>query len=176
MTTSAPLDSVGLVQGYDVYWPDYIAEDGDIGHVKEALTRAAYEKRRFDKDCGLYKLYINLNAPDAVLEKDFKKCLKDIRVRADKEKQIANPQKLLEKILNAQVVPYLDLTLWGRQNKINFTDNLIGNWLYPDELGIDTKERIRQTTRPLADKAISNRFSIALRLIREQDLSHFKPI
>lgn len=161
------LSSVGLVKGYDASWPYFVGEYQNNNDIKTSIEKLRYENRKFDEQCGLYKLWVNLNAPDKLLEEDFKKCLKQLREKKDEDDQMKNPKKLLSKLLDHHVVPFIDIALWARQSNIKLKDAVVGNWLYPDNFEIDITGKIRQTTRILAGIAMSNRLSIALRFEKE---------
>lgn len=166
--------SIDLVSGYEQSWPIFFGNDESLADIKKAVMDSQFNERKGERDSGLYKLFINLNASDASILKDFSRLLKGMRqMEAEDEnnmkKQIKSPSKLIKSFVTNQVIPYIDLKLWARYNKEEIVDHVIADWLYPNEIEIGVVERIRKTTRPLANKAISNRSAIALRFAPEQD-------
>lgn len=125
----------------------------------------------FDKgDNGNAKVKIDLYATDAKIKKDFDQWLKHIRKATDYydnipvKKSIA---KLAKKELYTQedfdrwikygVIPYIDLMLVADIEYKVITQVQLGNLIFPDEPNVDTLERIRQVTKPLAEQLLKNK-------------------
>ena len=110
-------------------------------------------------------LIVDLNAADKQIIDDFQSWLKVIRellnVKAPKTTFSENKFK---QWTNSRVLPYIDLSLWSRAENVWIKDKLYGDILFPEEIDIDTTERIRKTTRPLARRLLTGTTLAALQL------------
>jgi hypothetical protein len=123
-------------------------------HEKSVYLKL-YSHEEFNKESKPHNfayLSVDLHAAEEQIIEDFKKCLKNIR------KNMQHPT--VKKIFSSKdfnqwheykILPYLDLTIWGTFSGQKFTQALIGNALFHDEVELDTTERIRRTTKPKAD-------------------------
>jgi hypothetical protein len=95
---------------------------------------------------------VNLYATDEHIIEDFKVWLANARSKLNKKsaKKIFSMADFNEWD-EYKILPYLDLKSWGLFSGCHLTQAMIGNALFPDELDIDTTERIRRTTKKKAD-------------------------
>ena len=53
------------------------------------------------------------------------------------------------------VLPYLDLIIWSYQKGVTIRQHTIGNAIFPDEIETDVTEKIRKTTKLLAEQLMT---------------------
>lgn len=100
---------------------------------------------------------INLNATDEQINIEFSRWLAGRRKAAS----IQSPKKLFTKAdfdywILYGVIPYLDLMLIAKIEGKKITQNKMANLIFPTEYNIDTTGRIRDTTKPEAERLITN--------------------
>ena len=113
---------------------------------------------------GMANLSVDLGVPDKILMRQFKSFLGEARKVLDYKESPSMRDQTPARILEARVIPYLDLSTWFNTESLTIPDHVIGNWLFPDDM-IDVAEKIRKTTRPLAKRAISEGFVNSLAAI-----------
>lgn len=115
-------------------------------------------------------LTVDINASDQQLKNDFEEWLKDFRqtTKYEAEKKSIAPNAL-RKWAKHKVLPYLDLTLIAEAEKKRLTQNKLGNLLFPEEVEVDTTERIRATVAPLAEKLL-DRKTLAVLMVQAKSV------
>lgn len=90
---------------------------------------------------------ININAPKKIIIADFEKWIDEQKKISNLETKIISKSKI-DWWIKHKVVPYLDLLIWEKQEKIKIPQNVLGDWLFPDEvdLDVDIIERVRKST------------------------------
>jgi len=110
-------------------------------------------------------LIVDLNAADKQIIDDFQSWLKAIRELLNiKSPKTTFSENKFRQWTNSRVLPYIDLSLWSRAENVWIKDKLYGDILFPEEIDIDTTERIRKTTRPLARRLLTGTTLAALQL------------
>ncbi len=101
---------------------------------------------------------VDIGAPDELLIEDFKKWLTDIRKLTGIS---THPQKFTPTEIadwhKKRVLPFIDLTIWGKLMKQNITQHQVGMVLFPDDYDISLSDRVRRTIKPLADNLMKPR-------------------
>lgn len=176
--------SVRAMSTYHVYWFWRDLSDDNWGEweaVKEAGDASNVRKETKDQNELLnttldmfYKnngylqpekvhAVINLSATDEQIISDFIQWLPLYRkVLGVKSKSKNLSEKDFNKWIEGGVIPFIDLKLWGLLHGFSFTQNILGQAIFPDETQIDTTERIRKTTSPKVDLILQENFSHAL--------------
>jgi len=116
-------------------------------------------------------LSINLSASDKTLINEFKNWLKKHRKETNSTKLKSRiDESDINKWCDYKILPYIDLILWGYFNEIAINQNILGEVLFCDERDVDSTERIRQTTIPLAKKVFSNKMNskIAFQFLEDE--------
>jgi hypothetical protein len=63
-----------------------------------------------------------------------------------------------------RILEYFDLSTIAALDGVLLTQNALGQALFPNELNVDTTERIRKVTQPLAARVFTEKCAEALRL------------
>ena len=108
-------------------------------------------------DFGDVKAEIDLFAPDDVIIADFPKWLGSARKVFEIPSQRMFSDAQLSKWVEFRIIPYMDLTLWAKLEKVNISYAVLGNALFPDEFDVDLPDRIRRVTKPQADRLTQSR-------------------
>lgn len=100
-------------------------------------------------------LIVDLNSSDEQILSDFKYMLETYRDQYKKmysklylKKSFSSNE--IKKWFRFGVIPFIDLKLLERYERIHITNHQIGNLIYSNEDGIDFTERVRKVTKPLA--------------------------
>lgn len=108
-------------------------------------------------------LTIDLGALDSTIIDAFKDWLKTTR----KENDLYGSQlpekissKQVEKWINSAILPYLDILIYQKIERIELPLHVIGNAIFDDSASFDTTEAVRKTTRPNAKKALKQAYTI----------------
>jgi hypothetical protein len=120
-------------------------------------------RERFGGSGSLAYVSINLSATDEQIKKDFNHWLTNYRKVADhhSEKKLFK-QTNFDHWIKIGVIPYLDLVLIAKIEGKKITQNKLARMIFPDEYDVDTVGRIRQVTKPEAEKLIKNKIHVAL--------------
>ena len=70
-------------------------------------------------------------------------------------KNIRNEEVVFKRWCKYQILAFLDLKIWATFEEVNLPYHVIGEALFPDDIDIDTTERIRKVTKLLAGEAIN---------------------
>lgn len=154
----------------DAYWdakglPDEIKNAFD--NVNENLDRYSEYcdipidilALRFGTNVGSrVSISVDLNVPDKELIKAFERYLDASREIFDFPEGGKIKKSIFNRMIEAKVLPYLDLTIWGQLSGIDIPHHKMGDWLYPDNDEIDVAEKIRKSTKPLATRSINFSF------------------
>lgn len=116
---------------------------------------------------------INLSATDKQIQKDFTHWLTHYR-KANKypseTRLFDQTQNKLDKLIEFQVIPYLDLLLVHRiRGDDKITDQKLGELLFPDEFSTEITARVRKVTKKIAEYVIKNQLhkTLSIQLARE---------
>jgi len=93
---------------------------------------------------------IDLAAPDKIIIEDFRRWIKSARETFSIQSRSYFTDAMLESWSRNRLLPFIDLTIWARENNTNISDAAMGNTLFPDEFDVDLPERIRKVVRPKA--------------------------
>jgi hypothetical protein len=170
--------SVDSLTSYELW---EMANDSDLDHVWEACQNSWPVSIEFDRDDSLkniltpYDFYIeqykpikndpfpsahvviNLSATDEQIKNDFSHWLTHYRKAINYQ-----PQKKLftqtdfDYWVQYGVIPYLDLTLIAKIEGKKITQNKLAKLIFPNEYDVDTTGRLRDTTKPEAERLIKN--------------------
>lgn len=98
------------------------------------------------------RIEVDLGAPDKLIIEDFRNWLKAARRVYSIEMKNYFTESMRSDWAEFGVLPYLDLSIWARANSVNITDAVMGDALFPNEVGeIDLEERMRKVVRPKAN-------------------------
>jgi hypothetical protein len=143
-------------------------KDGDLkNYLKDQCSSWENEKAL---------LSINLHASDEHIIEDFKNWLANTRSSLAKKsaKKTFSTADLTE-WTDYKILPYLDLKIWSIFTNCHITQVILGNAIFPDELDVDTTERIRRTTKKKAEwlmnHSILDAFGVQIKKERELKLS-----
>jgi len=101
-------------------------------------------------------LNVNLYESDAVLIEDFKQWL-----QVERDKKEVEPlrnhysEAKMRRWHEFRVLAYLDISLWHKLNNITCTNGRMALILYPDDASGIGAERIRKTTKLMADEILN---------------------
>jgi hypothetical protein len=161
-----------------------MANDSNLDHVWEACQNSYPVSIEFDRNDSLkniltpYDFYIeqyraiknnpfaaaraahvviNLSATDEQIKNDFSHWLTNYRKAIEYQ-----PQKKLfsqadfDYWVKYGVIPYLDLVLIAKIEGKKITQNKLAKLIFPDEYDVDTTGRLRDTTKPEAERLIKD--------------------
>ena len=99
---------------------------------------------------------VDLGASDDDLKESFSIWLKSKRLEMNHKKGSQNIKTSfssddLEEWVTKGVLPYIDLFLVTKKLGVNIPFHRLGKLIFPEEYDIDTGERVRKVTKPLAD-------------------------
>ena len=106
-------------------------------------------------------IFVDLSATDDQLIEDFSKWLARRR-EADRKRLVETPPPScfsevdFKKWHDHRVLAYIDLELFAAHFDLKLTNELIGSYLFADDLEISPSEKIRKTVRPLAKRLLSS--------------------
>ena len=110
---------------------------------------------------------VNLRATDDQIKVQFAQWLKAKREEIkshDIKREI--PERFTKtdfrKWHKHRVLAYIDLDLLAYHMGLSLTDDMIGRRLFPDQLDVDTTERVRKIVKPLANRLMESKFIDAL--------------
>lgn len=103
---------------------------------------------------------VDLRAPNEQIIDEFKKFISLVR-KKDQFKTEKFSRSTLSQLVDAKVLPYLDLLIYAKYEGLNIPDHKMGEWLFIDD-DIDVAEKIRKITKPLARKALDAIFGLKL--------------
>lgn len=115
-------------------------------------------------DGSIPAIKVDLNYSDEDLVIDFKKWL-NIKRNSDgiqSFRELPICEKDMEIWGKNRVLAYLDLQLMARLFNSRITNSMIGNLLFPDDLDIDSTEKIRKVVQPKVSKILDMNFMNAL--------------
>ncbi len=109
---------------------------------------------------GVY-LNISLDAPDAVLMREFSTLLKLYRKKLGFDQFSKEPtQATLRKLHDYRILPYLDLLIWSEREGIKIQSRILAIALFP--YGEKGEYQINHNIKQLAETAIDDQFLLAL--------------
>lgn len=162
MAKQAPLEPAfgGMEHpiSFESSYQDYMESDG----IFDA------QSTNISKSKGIVFLNADLNASDEILVEEFKLYLKHVRIYYDFQEGNLKSSSIVKKLTKGGVLPFLDLTIYSRFLQIdNIKDEsdgyvdypyyIYGDWIFPNEQ-IDRVDKIRRTTKPLAERAVRFHF------------------
>ena len=99
-----------------------------------------------------YQIVVTLHASDEEIKADFATWLDHARAVFRKPAPSKRLRQAdIEKWATFMVLPYLDLQIWAKSVDSKIPYALMGKVLFPDAFDYDPTERVRRTTKPLAD-------------------------
>lgn len=108
-------------------------------------------------------LLVNLSGTDEQIKKDFLYWLENYRKLMG---YYAPKRDFTEKNFNEwvsmQLLPYIDLSLIALYERTSITQYKLGCLLFPDDIEIDSTERIRRTVKPKAEWLLNDSTSISM--------------
>lgn len=130
--------------------------------TKHAIARADSERSvepldkplpgRVSPQANWASIRVNLDATDQQIIEDFKVYLTACRQDAEATPRDKNyTDNDAQKWHRNGVLPYLDLTIWARSENIMITQHVLGQAIFPDDFLGDPTDRIRRTTKPMAE-------------------------
>jgi hypothetical protein len=143
---------------FESSYEDYMETDGIFDAQSTNLS----------KSNGIVFLNADLNANDEVLVDEFKLYLKHVREYYGFQEGNLKSSSIVKKLTKSGVLPFLDLKIYSRFVQIdrikNHSDDYVdypyyiyGDWIFPNEQ-IDRVDKIRRTTKPLAERAVTFHF------------------
>lgn len=116
-------------------------------------------------DMATTHVVVDLYGTDEQIMKDFAYWLENYR----NEIGFSVPKKdFTEKQINEWIslnlLPYLDLTLITKAEGYSITQSKLGNVLFPDEIDIDSTERIRRTVKPKAEWILQQSILVSMQV------------
>jgi hypothetical protein len=134
-----------------------------IGFLEFCNSPIDIYEEKMDVWPGEARIKVSMLASDEQILSDIKKFITALR-KAVNTKTLKNniSSATFKRWAEMRVLPYMDLELWARNEKVNIPEHIYGNLLFPDETNIDVTERIRKTVKPLAKKLLSNELIWAL--------------
>jgi hypothetical protein len=142
-------------------WKDESRKDLPVDNIRNIPNILARVMPR-DEDIlnrNIFHICIDLDATDQYLMDDFKRYLKAAREAYSllEGSRIKTSRSLINRLISAKIIPYLDLIIWAEIENISIPQHIIGDWLFPNQM-IDVAEKIRKVTRPLAERSLSSGF------------------
>ena len=162
MAKQAPLEhAVGGMEhpiSFESSYEDYMESDG----IFDA------QSTNISKSLGIVFLSADLNASDEILVDEFKLYLKHVREYYDFQEGDLKSSSIIKKLAKGGILPFLDLTIYSRflqidnikdesDDYVDYPYYIYGDWIYPNEQ-IDRVDKIRRTTKPLAERAVRYHF------------------
>ncbi|QBQ53372.1 DUF6387 family protein [Nitrosococcus wardiae] len=142
-----------------------------MGLIKAAQT--AYDSPSQLSLGGPAHITVDLRATDKQLKDDFEKWLRDCRREVERQ---ARKRKFSETNFRDwacyQVLPCIDLLLWERYQGVQYTNSLLADSLFPDEVASD--EKIRKTVKPTVNELLDLSTIAALGLQAQRSID--KPV
>ncbi len=115
-------------------------------------------------------LSVDLTVSDEELIIDFKRWLQEKRenIKNNPRKKMFTPNHF-DRWKSLRILPYLDLTLISGFDGKDLPYYSIGDLLFPDDIDVDTTERVRKVVKPLADSLL---VSESLSVLRAQNSNY----
>lgn len=159
MHISKDVDHIGERKGKPFSIPDEEIDEllkEDITNHGKLMSYASDPVNLVMDNLELY-LSINLSVPDEILISDMKSLLpkwrEELGVEAD-EIQINNTWSVIrKKIIEYNVLPYIDLHLWANIKGVSIPGGVLAVSLFPD--GDKEQFAIAQTIRPFIDRLMT---------------------
>ena len=105
---------------------------------------------------------INMSASRAQIKEEFSQWLDNAKkAGGDTDNQKSKKYAVRNKIIEYNLIPYIDLCIWENLSGISITNRLIAETVRPDSIESPEKERRKLNT--WAAKALSNNFFASLR-------------
>lgn len=109
-------------------------------------------------------LVVNLDATDESLSKSFNHWLKDVReylkVPAPKAKMFSEVD--FSRWYNNKILPYYDLNRWAQLEGVSLSQATIGDAIFPGPNQGNRAERVRKTTKKIAEEILQRPVALAL--------------
>ncbi|WP_340122233.1 DUF6387 family protein [Methylobacter svalbardensis] len=161
-----PRSSVCDLTLYEV-WD--MAQDERLIHIQpdrckdEFVETIAFESYGIDNWERKTRVTINLSATDEQIKNDFNRWLIDCRqVTGIESQKKLFTQDDFDYWIRYGVIPYLDLLLIAKIERKKITQNKLAKLIFPDEYNVDIVGRLRQVTKPEAERLISQEIHRAL--------------
>ncbi len=94
---------------------------------------------------------IDLAAPDELILKDLKKWLGVVRARYGLPEAKLFSTAEQRKWRSLQILPYLDLIIWGKVESVELPYAVIANALFAGHVDIDIVDKVRRVVKPKAE-------------------------
>ncbi|WP_374086774.1 DUF6387 family protein [Methylomicrobium lacus] len=106
---------------------------------------------------------VNLDSTNEQIIKDFDHWLTHYRKQVDliSRKNLIS-QKDFNHWIDYRIIPYLDLTLIAKIEGRKLTQHKLAQMIFPDEYNVDIVGRLRQVTKPEAERVMKNHIHKAL--------------
>lgn len=153
MLTSMDFTQVGISKRHDIY----IKYNKPISLEEIESSERFYESNDhlndFYSDLGVRYLKINLNSSDEMLIAEFKNWLQTQR----NSYEIKYPEKEIKDSIfldwhKNKLLAYWDIVFIAKYEKIDITNDFIGQLLFPDEIEVTLSERVRKVIKPKVDR------------------------
>ena len=135
--------------------------------VKKSLFSSLYDlgneatkpiENHLDDGFEMSHVIVNMMAPDEFILEDFKRWLSFQRRYSGFTSRIKKIEKKdFDDWSEKKVLAYIDLMIWQNLTSTVFTQQQIGEALFPNEIGVSLGERIRKTIKPLAEELLEKR-------------------
>ena len=141
--------------------PDLSTEQRRLGNTPVDLI---YRQNGEDPDTlEISCVSVNLSATDEQIMGDFRHWLTHYRnIVGLASRAQGFTEKDFSDWIDSGVIPYIDLKLWAISENCTITQNTYGNALFPDDIDVDTTDRIRRTTTPKANLLLQESTARAL--------------
>lgn len=143
-----------------------LMEDGGTLTKKEReIARTGYDIFLLDRGLprsGFAWIAVDLAATDKEIENAFREWLRRFRESDGQHREKMFSEADFRSWAHYQVLPYIDLLLWGRYQGVRYTNSLLADTLFPGQV-VDS-ERIRKTIKPTADHLLDPSTLMALGL------------
>jgi hypothetical protein len=128
-------------------------EDLKIAFTPHDLNTKQFSRFDFEK---LAHVVVDLTATDEQIKYDFNHWLTHIRQALNCQR----PKKLFtradfDRWVELGIIPYLDLVLIAKIEGKKIKQNQLGKLIFPNDLTVDVVERIRKSTKPLAERLMN---------------------
>lgn len=144
-------------EGYPYSWCDYDTNEffPSIMSINSSFSDQGIETQPY--------ISVDLNKNDNLIIDDFIEWLKEKRKQ---KSAISKTGRLtdsdLSKLAEYNVLPYIDLYMWGVISGQELTQYQIASLLFPDEYNVDIKDRLRAVTKPKAMALMNSKIDLIM--------------
>lgn len=121
--------------------------------LEQFLGVSQIKSNKFVSKSHIDLYQVNYNFSDEFLIENFKKCLALGRKKHQSIYRKPFQKSDFQHWTKLGILPYIDLFLWAKEEKIHITHRVLANALYP--FGDKGEETIRKTTIPLVEEIVS---------------------